>query len=216
MRFSCAFKINQTLFFFPFLWKSPTITKVRPLSMSWTCSKCTFINSSSQSSVCEICLSAQASPSSSLSFSPTKPKWACKACTFLNQYDNSNCEICGTRNSASLLSALGNDDLEELGSSVGDVFFPLKACSSNKNKRKVMGSPEVGNGKDDDQPDTSTGFSGFKSKKMEPLSVGMFFYIPCYVFGDYYFYIFWSSVLSIRDEIAFFCIVGRKDDFLHP
>lgn len=89
----------------------------------------------------------------------------------MNQYDNSNCEICGTRNSASLLSALGNDDLEELGSSVGDVFFPLKACSSNKNKRKVMGSPEVGNGKDDDQPDTSTGFSGFKSKKMEPLSV---------------------------------------------
>ncbi|KAI5662843.1 hypothetical protein M9H77_22166 [Catharanthus roseus] len=52
------------------------------------------------------------------------PKWVCKACTFLNQYDNSSYEICGTRNLASSLSTLGNDDLDELGSSVGDVFFP--------------------------------------------------------------------------------------------
>lgn len=88
------------------------------------------------------------------------PKWACKACTFLNHYDNTSCEVCATTSSASLLSALADDDdeLKALESSIGDVFFPLKACTSNKNKRKMD---------EGYQPDASTAFSGSKSTKRE-------------------------------------------------
>ncbi|TYG57418.1 hypothetical protein ES288_D08G139600v1 [Gossypium darwinii] len=55
---------------------------------SWSCTKCTFLNSPSQTAACKVCLSPP-SPSRS---SPSK--WACKACTFLNLYNKSNCEIC--------------------------------------------------------------------------------------------------------------------------
>lgn len=146
-------------------------SKVLPLLMSWTCSKCTFINPSSQKSVCKICLSTQSSSSSSSSFSPSLqlPKWACKACTFLNHYDNTSCEVCANTSSASLLSALADDDdeLEALESSVGDVFFPLKGCTSNKNKNKRKMD-------EDYQPDASTEFRGSKSTKREPEPMGRF------------------------------------------
>ncbi|CAK9146866.1 unnamed protein product [Ilex paraguariensis] len=112
--------------------------------MAWTCSKCTFINPSSQKSTCQICLSTKSSssspslsfsPSSSSSPSPSKPKWSCKSCTFLNPYQNSSCEICGTRASALLLSSLEEDD-DDLHSSVGNVFYPLQPC-----KRKIRDDP---------------------------------------------------------------------------
>ncbi|WRX26202.1 Endonuclease/exonuclease/phosphatase - like 10 [Theobroma cacao] len=113
----------------------------RPIeNMSWSCKKCTFLNSPSQNAACKICLSPP-SPSPSPS---SPPKWPCKACTFLNLYKNPNCEICGTRAPVSSLSSF--EDLKdtsldgELDSSVGSVFYPLKPCS----KRKIR-YPDVGN-----------------------------------------------------------------------
>ncbi|RZC65680.1 hypothetical protein C5167_009367, partial [Papaver somniferum] len=114
-------------------------------SMAWSCSKCTFLNPPSQKSTCQICLfslsssASSSSPSPSFSPSPTATlKWSCKACTFSNPVGRHNCEICGTRSSASLLSDF--EDLDpidsdgKLDSSIGSVFLPLKAC---QNKRKV-------------------------------------------------------------------------------
>ncbi|XP_021889049.1 uncharacterized protein LOC110808032 [Carica papaya] len=100
----------------------------------WSCKKCTFLNSPSQKSHCQICLTPS-SPSSSSSCLDLK--WACKACTFLNPYRNTNCEVCDTRASVSSLSRF--DDLYDTGpegdvdSSVGSVFLPLRRC-----KRKGM------------------------------------------------------------------------------
>ncbi|XP_010458587.1 PREDICTED: tyrosyl-DNA phosphodiesterase 2-like [Camelina sativa] len=113
-------------------------------STSWSCNKCTFLNSPSQKLNCMICLTPVSLPSSSspsLAISTNdEAKWACKACTFLNTYKNSICDVCGTRSSAS--SLLGFDELTDSGldssnpdSSVGSVFFPLRRCS---NKRKAM------------------------------------------------------------------------------
>ncbi|XVE87766.1 hypothetical protein DITRI_Ditri19aG0014100 [Diplodiscus trichospermus] len=109
-------------------------------NMSWSCKKCTFLNSPSQHNACKICLSPP-SPSPSPS---SAPKWPCKACTFLNLYKNSDCEICGTRAPVSSLSSF--EDLKDISldveadSSVGSVFLPLKPCG----KRKMM-ETNVGN-----------------------------------------------------------------------
>ncbi|KAF2304695.1 hypothetical protein GH714_037508 [Hevea brasiliensis] len=113
--------------------------------MSWTCKRCTFINSPSSKPTCQICLSP-ASPPPSSSSSPASrqgtPKWSCKACTFLNPYKNITCEICGTRASLSSHSSLEvfNDvDLDEdLDSSIGSVFLPLRTC-----KRKIRDSVDA-------------------------------------------------------------------------
>ncbi|VVA91025.1 unnamed protein product [Arabis nemorensis] len=112
-------------------------------SSSWSCNKCTFLNSPSQKLNCMICLAPVSNPSSSLpplsASTNDEPKWACKGCTFLNTYKNSVCDICGTRSPTS--SLLGFDELTDSGlesnfpdSSVGSVFFPLRRCS----KRKAM------------------------------------------------------------------------------
>ncbi|XVF40708.1 hypothetical protein PTKIN_Ptkin01aG0136600 [Pterospermum kingtungense] len=104
--------------------------------MSWSCKKCTFLNSPSQDAACKICLS----PPSPL------PKWPCKACTFLNLYNNSNCDICGTRAPVSCLSNF--DDLKDINldaeadSSVGSVFLPLKACGKRKTEDPVVGNED--------------------------------------------------------------------------
>ncbi|KAJ7946305.1 tyrosyl-DNA phosphodiesterase 2 [Quillaja saponaria] len=106
--------------------------------MSWACKKCTFLNSPSQGSTCQICLSSSSSspPPSSSSSSPVVPKWSCKACTFLNPYKYTNCEVCGTRSSVSSLSSyedLNDTQCEgDVDSSVGSVFMPLRSC-----KRKI-------------------------------------------------------------------------------
>ncbi|XP_057960605.1 uncharacterized protein LOC131152773 [Malania oleifera] len=113
----------------------PVPVLVPPNPMSWTCSKCTFNNPPSQKSSCQICQSPSAPPPSSpfsSSSSPSAPKWSCRACTFLNPYRNANCEICGTRASASSLSSFEELDCagpdEDLDSSVGSVFLPLQRC----------------------------------------------------------------------------------------
>ncbi|XP_023645951.1 tyrosyl-DNA phosphodiesterase 2 [Capsella rubella] len=122
-------------------------------SSSWSCNKCTFLNSPSQKLNCVICLTPASipSPSPSLSVSTNdEAKWACKACTFLNTYKNSICDVCGTRSPTS--SLLGFDELTDSGldsnnpdSSVGSVFFPLRRCN---NKRKAMDDDvvEIGSG----------------------------------------------------------------------
>uniref|UniRef100_A0A7N0TMV8 RanBP2-type domain-containing protein n=1 Tax=Kalanchoe fedtschenkoi TaxID=63787 RepID=A0A7N0TMV8_KALFE len=104
--------------------------------MSWACKKCTFINSPSSKSTCQICLSS--SPPASPTPSPppdSAPRWPCKACTFLNPYPTTNCQICDTRRpvlaSASIKELVSVDD-EELDSSVGSVFMPLRACKRTK------------------------------------------------------------------------------------
>ncbi|XP_074382550.1 uncharacterized protein LOC141724336 isoform X2 [Apium graveolens] len=108
-----------------------------PSSISWTCSQCTFTNPNSHHPTCQICLTPQAqtlvSPSSS------KPTWSCKSCTFHNSYKNNNCQICGTRASASLLTALetGYDDV--IDPSVGSVFLPLQRCKRKIGQVKDMG-----------------------------------------------------------------------------
>ncbi|XP_048230990.1 uncharacterized protein LOC8284181 [Ricinus communis] len=125
--------------------------------MSWTCKKCTFINSPSPKSTCQICLSPPSPLPSSSSPPPHQetPKWSCKACTFLNVYKNTSCEICGTRASLSSLSSFG--DLNDIGldgdldSSVGSVFLPLRIC-----KRKITDSTDVVD-KDSVQSDSSRG-----------------------------------------------------------
>ena len=109
--------------------------------MSWSCKKCTFINSPSPKPTCQICLSPPSPPSlPSSSSNQETPKWSCKACTFLNPYKNSSCEVCGTRGSVYSLSSL--EDLTDtsgldgdVDSSVGSVFMPLRHC-----KRKVRDS----------------------------------------------------------------------------
>ncbi|MCD9645265.1 hypothetical protein HAX54_034091 [Datura stramonium] len=104
--------------------------------MSWSCSRCTFLNPPSQKSSCQICLSdPPLSISSGPSISVAKPQWPCKACTFMNPYHSISCEICGTRVSASGLATLETDDDDELGSSVGNVFLPLRPCNKGKISR---------------------------------------------------------------------------------
>ncbi|XP_059624268.1 uncharacterized protein LOC132267196 [Cornus florida] len=138
MRYCFALIRKPSYFYFLLHNRNPRKTlTLRPTSMDWTCSKCTFINPPSQKSTCQICLSstpqppllASSSPSSSSSSPPT-PKWSCKACTFLNPYRNTNCEICGTRASASSLTSLEDDELDD--PCVGSVFLPLQPC-----KRKI-------------------------------------------------------------------------------
>ncbi|WOH09167.1 hypothetical protein DCAR_0728622 [Daucus carota subsp. sativus] len=105
-------------------------------STPWTCPKCTFTNPNSQQTTCQICLTPQAQPHVS-----PKPTWSCKSCTFHNSYRNNNCEICGTRASASLLSDLGTEADDEIDPSVGTVFLPLQRC-----KRKIGRVGEMGLG----------------------------------------------------------------------
>lgn len=148
-------------------------------SSSWSCNKCTFLNSPSQKLQCMICLapasiSSSSSPPSLSISSNDEPKWACKACTFLNTYKNSLCDVCGTRSPTS--SLLGLDALTDSGvessnnpdSSVGSVFFPLRRCS----KRKAM---------DDDVVEVDGGSVvrseslGFMKKHKEIETKGLFF-----------------------------------------
>ncbi|CAH1448269.1 unnamed protein product [Lactuca virosa] len=129
----------------PFLFKNPRKTlnplliSIKSMASSWTCSKCTFINTDSLKPNCQICSSSQSPPP--FSSSSNQEKWSCKACTFLNVYKVSSCEICGTRNS-SFSSNLGLDDEElEVGSSaVGNVFLPLLQRCNNA-KRKIRDDP---------------------------------------------------------------------------
>lgn len=107
---------------------------------SWACKKCTFLNSPSRKSTCQICLTPSSSFSPPSKSSVSVPTWSCKACTFLNPYNNTSCELCNTRAPVSGLSSF--EDLtdpaldSELDSSVGSVFLPLqlKACTG---KRKI-------------------------------------------------------------------------------
>ncbi|CAK7351375.1 unnamed protein product [Dovyalis caffra] len=123
--------------------------------MSWSCKKCTFMNSPSPKPTCQICLSPPSPPPlPSSSSNQETPKWSCKACTFLNPYKNSSCEVCGTRGSVYSLSSL--EDLTDtsgldgdVDSSVGSVFMPLRPC-----KRKVRESFDG---------DQEGGFRGVKS-----------------------------------------------------
>ncbi|KAM7265466.1 hypothetical protein ACFE04_003149 [Oxalis oulophora] len=133
-------------------------------SSSWTCTKCTFINSPSQNPTCKICLTNNLSLSLSQSSSPSSPKWPCKACTFLNSYKNTKCEVCDTTKVSTF------DDLNDVisnsgdggadSSSVGSVFMPLKSCSKGV-KRKISEYPI--NDNDDDCVEIETGFRGVKA-----------------------------------------------------
>ncbi|ESR62991.1 hypothetical protein CICLE_v10014440mg [Citrus x clementina] len=104
---------------------------------SWACKKCTFLNSPSRKSTCQICLTPSSSFSPPSKSSVSVPTWSCKACTFLNPYNNTSCELCNTRAPVSGLSSF--EDLtdpaldSELDSSVGSVFLPLqlKACTDD-------------------------------------------------------------------------------------
>ncbi|KAK9155680.1 hypothetical protein Sjap_003160 [Stephania japonica] len=114
--------------------------------MSWPCSKCTFLNPPSQKHNCQICLSPS-SPSSTPSSSSSSLTWPCKACTFSNPLRSHACDVCGTPKPLSSLSNF--EDLDpiladnDLDSSIGSVFLPLKRC----NKRKtVEGRPEGSDG----------------------------------------------------------------------
>ncbi|KAJ4829103.1 hypothetical protein Tsubulata_033658 [Turnera subulata] len=123
--------------------------------MSWSCKKCTFINSPSPKPTCAICLSPPSPPpptrpppssSSSLNDTADIPKWSCKACTFFNPYKNTDCEMCGTRAPLSSVSGLDNSSdalvLDgEIETSVGSVFLPLRPC-----KRKVDVEEDSGRG----------------------------------------------------------------------
>ncbi|KAJ6363933.1 hypothetical protein OIU76_028961 [Salix suchowensis] len=155
----------QKLTFVPFVIISPLFKSSKSCNlsvhisnlMSWSCKKCTFINSPSPKPTCQICLSPPSPPPlPSSSSNQETPKWSCKACTFLNPYKNSSCEVCGTRGSVFSLSSL--EDLTDtsgldgdVDSSVGSVFMPLRHC-----KRKVIDSV------DDHQ---EGGFRGVKSLK---------------------------------------------------
>ncbi|XP_015063827.1 uncharacterized protein LOC107009074 [Solanum pennellii] len=155
-------------------------------TMSWSCSSCTFLNPPSQKSSCQICLSdSPLSISLDPSISVPKPKWPCKACTFMNPYHSISCEICGNRVSASGLATLETeDDDDDLSSSVGNVFLPLRPCNKGKvinrapimvqddvkdsvrarcanaaNKRKNREEPS---GVEDDEVDAAMGYRGVK------------------------------------------------------
>lgn len=134
-----------------------------PTSISWTCSQCTFTNPNSHQPTCQICLTPQAQ--THVSSSSSKPTWSCKSCTFHNSYKNNNCQICGTRASASLLTTLETDYDDEIDPSVGSVFLPLQRC-----KRKIGQVKEMGlagsNG--------SGLFTSVKSAKNEVAVLGIF------------------------------------------
>lgn len=75
----------------------------------------------------------------------------------MNPYQNSNCGICGTRASASLISTLEEvDDGLDSCVGIGNVFFPLQRCS---NKRKERENPI-------DIVDDVVEFSGFHGAKL--------------------------------------------------
>ncbi|KAK1422590.1 hypothetical protein QVD17_17875 [Tagetes erecta] len=132
-------------------------------SSSWACTRCTFINTDSLKTNCQICSSSK--PNSPFSSSSSnQEKWSCKACTFLNPYRVSNCEICGTRNS-SFSSNLSLDDEElKLGSSdVGTVFLPLlQRCTDSNTKIEVDNSVDFG---------VSYGLKSAKQKAVESVTV---------------------------------------------
>ncbi|KAF6168195.1 hypothetical protein GIB67_011580 [Kingdonia uniflora] len=131
------------------LYPNPYKTLIpKSISMSWSCSKCTYLNPLSQKSTCQICLSPPSpspSPSPSSSSQLTS-KWPCKACTFANPFGETRCQICGTRAMSSIvdLDPIGLDD--DLDSSIGSVFFPLKACGNNKMVNQESTSADEGLG----------------------------------------------------------------------
>lgn len=144
---------------------------------SWACKKCTFLNSPSRKSTCQICLTPSSSFSPPSKSSVSVPTWSCKACTFLNPYNNTSCELCNTRAPVSGLSSF--EDLtdpaldSELDSSVGSVFLPLqlKACTG---KRKI---------RDQDCDGDFDGFRGTNSVSIK----GQFFF---FFFVDKYWFSF--------------------------
>lgn len=154
----------------------------RFLAMSWTCSKCTFINPSSQTFACLICCSSSSipqCPSSSSAPSPSSaPRWSCKACTFLNPYRNPLCEVCGTRALVSSLSSfedLNCTDLDgELDASVGSVFLPLQLCNKRKNRDPVDTAGAVGG---------LGGFRGIKSANKAVAVLGELARFLFFLFG---------------------------------
>ncbi|GAY35214.1 hypothetical protein CUMW_014980 [Citrus unshiu] len=117
---------------------------------SWACKKCTFLNSPSRKSTCQICLTPSSSFSPPSKSSVSVPTWSCKACTFLNPYNNTSCELCNTRAPVSGLSSF--EDLtdpaldSELDSSVGSVFLPLqlKACTDDTTSGPSADNSESG------------------------------------------------------------------------
>ncbi|KAK9151715.1 hypothetical protein Syun_010024 [Stephania yunnanensis] len=132
---------SPSLLFFPLrLLKNPRPSPpLRLKPMSWSCSKCTFLNPPSQKHNCQICLSPSSPPPSSSSSSSSSLTWPCKACTFSNPLSSDACDVCGTSKPLSSLSnfedldpIVVDDDLDD--SSIGSVFFPLKRC----NKRKTV------------------------------------------------------------------------------
>ncbi|KVI09377.1 hypothetical protein Ccrd_012248 [Cynara cardunculus var. scolymus] len=175
-------KTSKTLSF-PFLIKNPKRTlissSISPKSMasSWTCSRCTFINTNPLNPKCQICSSSQSPPPFSSPLSPSssnEEKWSCKACTFLNPYKLSSCEICGTRNSSFSSNLRLEDEELEMGSSsiVGNVFLPLLQRGSN-GKRKIGDEPVEVDDDDDDCVDlgVSRGFKSVDRKRVDSVTI---------------------------------------------
>lgn len=119
----------------------------------------------------------------------------------MNPYHSISCEICGNRVSASGLATLETeDDDDDLSSSVGNVFLPLRPCNKGKvitrapimvqddvkdsvrarcanaaNKRKNREEPS---GVEDDEVDAAMGYRGIKAaatKAIEQSSILQFF-----------------------------------------
>ncbi|XP_044460664.1 uncharacterized protein LOC123192249 [Mangifera indica] len=153
---SACFKINpkQSQIF-----SSPSETTSFRTMSSWSCKKCTFLNSPSQKPTCQMC-HTPSSPSKIPSFSPSSsssiPTWACKACTFLNPYNNTNCQLCNSRAPISSFDDLNVIDVDaDVDSSVGSVFLPLKLKPCG-NKRKT---------RDQNQDSDCGSFDGFSRVK---------------------------------------------------
>ncbi|KAI0504404.1 hypothetical protein KFK09_015356 [Dendrobium nobile] len=118
-------------------------------SSSWSCSRCTFLNPSSQKVSCQMCLSptstATATATStaggrggstfSVGASASPGRWPCTACTYLNPNGRAFCDVCGTRAapfSRFLGDCLDPDELSAADSSIGSVFLPLQRCGSKR------------------------------------------------------------------------------------
>ncbi|KAF3788358.1 Tyrosyl-DNA phosphodiesterase 2 [Nymphaea thermarum] len=122
-------------------------------AMEWPCSRCTFLNPSSEKSSCQVCLTPKSSPSSSktiqesslassFSSAPTPPsssQWPCRVCTFLNPLGATRCGICSTTKTET--TPLLDDDDDVPGDSVGSVFRPLKRCNVARESDKPSGEP---------------------------------------------------------------------------
>ncbi|KAM0952200.1 putative Zinc finger, RanBP2-type, endonuclease/exonuclease/phosphatase [Dioscorea sansibarensis] len=104
------------------------------MASSWACSRCTFINPSSDELLCTMC----GSPSSFVQLSSSSPsssslgRWSCLSCTFSNPAHNASCEMCETRAPSFSMVDLVPDELSH--PSIGSVFLPLQACGTKRKK----------------------------------------------------------------------------------